>query len=80
MPDDTEGGIDMECFEGLMEALCGAEYVTTGWNLDRIAEAAMSRHPVKKGRREHTRRVIDEAFSMLMQDVERYRKTLPTNR
>jgi len=39
--------------------------VTPEWRLENIKETAMSRHNVKKGRRPHIKRILDEAFLLL---------------
>lgn len=39
--------------------------MTPEWEIANIKETAMNRYSVKKGRRSHIRRILDEAFEIL---------------
>lgn len=62
----------------ILEASGMGEIFTSKWRVSNIKETAMNRCNVKKSRRPHIRRVLDEAFHLMAKDIIATSKNAPS--
>lgn len=48
-----------------LEELINSMGITPAWRIENIKETAMNRFNVKKGKRKHIKRILDDAFKQL---------------